>query len=104
MTDDNRDERDRGVDFEGLEDELASYDYPTTVGDLVDDYGDHELKHSNGSVTLRELLEPASADQELESEDEARTTILNFVGSDAVGAEGYSDRGTDADNDDTGAV
>ena len=86
------DNRDRGVEFGDLPDDLAGEEYPLGKETLLDRYGDRELEHSNGTVTVRELLAPES-DREFQDADEVHETLLNMVGSEAVGREGYSDRG-----------
>lgn len=86
------DNRDRGIEFGDLTDDLESETYPLTKEDLLDRYGDRRLKHASGSVSLRELVS-AEGDREFENADEIHETILNMVGEEAVGREGYSDRG-----------
>jgi hypothetical protein len=104
MSDTDADEREQGIDFEGLGDELESHDYPTTAGALVDEYGDHELSLPSGSTTVGEVLGRTNDEQEFDSAEEVETAIYNFVGDDAVGAENYSDRGTGADENESDAV
>lgn len=86
------DNRDRGIEFGDLTDDLESESYPLSKGDLLDRYGDRELEHSGGTVTVEELL-VEEGDREFENADEIHETMLNMVGSEAVGREGYSDRG-----------
>lgn len=99
MTDETQN-REQGVEFGDLADELESHDYPATASELVADYGDYELGLPNGEETFEETLGPlAESDNEetYESAEEVEQTILNMVGSKAVGREGYSDRGTSSD-------
>lgn len=100
---DEDDTRASGIEFGDLNDELESHDYPATIADIVEAYGDHELGLPEGSTTVESVLSPMleaeSGDganeegDEYESADEVREAILTMVGDDAVGPEGYSDRG-----------
>lgn len=87
------DDRDRGVEFGDLTEDLESEAYPLTKTELLEQYGDRQLEHASGSSSVRELL-GEEGDDEYESADEVHETILNMVGEEAVGREGYSDRGT----------
>jgi hypothetical protein len=92
------DGRQQGVEFGDLDAALESHDYPATVEELLDAYGDHELGVSGGERSLRDVLGPLEA-QEGEhygSAEEVRQMVLAMVGDEAVGREGYSDRGTGA--------
>lgn len=108
------DTRKLGVEFGELTEELASHDYPATGEELVAAYGDYELDLPGGSETFREILgkrRSETGDDEdirFESADEVQQSVLNMVDSDAVGREGYSDRGgslerkqTEENQDDT---
>ena len=86
------DNRDRGIEFGDLTDDLESESYPLSKAELVERYGDRELEHSSGEVTLEELL-VEEGDREFEDADEIHETILNMVGAEAVGRQRYSDRG-----------
>lgn len=86
------DNRDRGIEFGDLTDDLESESYPISKAELLEQYGDRELEHASGSVTVRELL-VEEGDREFEQADEIHETILNMVGADAVGRQRYSDRG-----------
>lgn len=105
MTDSDSDDREQGIDFGDLEDELESHDYPVAKDDLVEEYGDRELDLPEGSTTFGEILdgyEPTDGD--FESADDVRSAVMNMVGDDAVGPEDYSDRGTGTDENESGAV
>lgn len=93
---DQTDTREQGVEFGALADELDSHEYPATAGELVDAYGDHELELPNGQQTFGDVLGPLEAqdDERYESAEEVRQMVLNMVADEAVGREGYSDRGT----------
>ncbi|WP_158058768.1 DUF5789 family protein [Halorussus halophilus] len=97
---DSDDGRELGVELGDLEDDLESADYPMDSGELMDKYGDRELDLQGGSETLREALATGD-DETFESADEVEQAILNRVSSEAVGREGYSDRGSDAADDNT---
>jgi len=103
-----RGEREQGVDLGALAEELEAHDYPTTNETLIEEYGAHELVLAEGSESLREVLGELPTDESYDSADAVRQMIFNMVGADAVGREGYSDRGgiagdrndIDASNDD----
>jgi hypothetical protein len=98
------DSREQGVDIGPLADELESHSYPTTTSELVDEYGDYELDLPKGSQTLEEVLgELEGTDEEYETPNEVRQMIYNAVGSEAVGREGYSDRGSDSGTGEVGS-
>lgn len=86
------DNRDRGIEFGDLAAELESESYPLSKQALVERYGEHELEHSSGTVTLEEVL-VEEGDREFRDPEEVHETILNMVGSGAVGRQRYSDRG-----------
>ncbi len=97
--------REQGIDFGSLADELDSHSYPATTREIVDEYGDHEVDLPNGSKTLEEILgDLQDEDQEYDSAEEVRQMVFNMVGSDAVGREGYSDRGGVAGDSDSNAA
>ncbi|WP_435156232.1 DUF5789 family protein [Haladaptatus sp. DFWS20] len=96
------DDREQGIDYGPLNEKLEQHDYPTSAETLIDEYGEHEIDHQNGAETLQEVFEPLteSDGQTFESADQVRQMILNMISSDAVGREGYSDRGSEqVDND-----
>ncbi len=96
------DSRDLGVEFGELDEKLAQHDYPVTVEEIIDDYGDHELELSGGEESVHEVLEPYTEqpDQQFNDADEVKQAILNMVGTEAVGRPRYSDRGVSDDEDD----
>jgi hypothetical protein len=91
------DDREMGVELGDLDDDLESHEYPASTNELIEAYGDRELGLSRGTETVREALEPAG-DETYESAQEVRQMIYNMVGSEAVGREDYSDRGSAPDN------
>jgi len=96
------DSRTRGVEFGPLDDELENEEYPMEKDEVVERYGDYELDLEDGEVTVREVLEPLG-ETSYESADEVRQGILNMVGDEAVGREGYSDRGGHTQGSDEGS-
>jgi hypothetical protein len=85
-------DREQGVEFGALADELASHDYPATTDELLDAYGDHELDLPGGSETFAAVLGTQTTEQRFESSEAVRQTVFNMVSADAVGRRGYSDR------------
>lgn len=97
MTDQN-DTRQQGIEFGAFEDTMESLDYPIDHADLVAQHGDAELELPDGTSSLEDVLDPLQdEDQTYHDAEELETMILNMVGDDAVGREGYSDRGTSTD-------
>lgn len=86
------DNRDMGLEFGDLEDDLASEDYPISKEELLEKYGDREVEHSGGESTVEEMIGPLGR-EEFEGQDEVHQSILNMVGNDAEGRKRYSDRG-----------
>lgn len=88
-----QDDRIQGVDVEDLNDLLESLDYPITVDELIDRYGDREIDRTNAEpITLEALFDQAGEDR-YESPDEVRQMVLTLMPRDSVGRAGYSDRG-----------
>ena len=92
------DNRDMGIEFGDLGEDLANEDYPLTRDELLEKYGDREIEHASGSSTVREVLGTEGPDR-YEGEDEVHQTILNMVGTEAVGRDRYSDRGGSTPNE-----
>ena len=86
------DNRDMGIDFGELENDLEDEEYPISKDELLEKYGDRELEHSSGETTVEEVIRPLGRD-EFEGQDEVHQSILNMVGDDAEGRQNYSDRG-----------
>lgn len=97
------DSRELGVEFGDLAADLDDHSYPTTVGELVEEFGDREIELSGGEESFREVLDPYTdePDQQFTDAGEVRQAVLNMVGEGAVGEAGYSDRGVDSEGDDT---
>ena len=89
-------DREMGVELGDLNDDLEAHDYPASSEELIEEYGDRELDLPKGSKSFDEVMEPVS-EKTYEEADGVRQDIFNFVGSDAVGRENYSDRGAAAD-------
>jgi hypothetical protein len=94
------DTRQHGVEFGAFGYRMDSLDYPLDHDTLVGEHGDAEIGLPDGSTRLDELLAPLQdEDQTYQDAEELETMILNMVGDDAVGREGYSDRGTSSEAD-----
>lgn len=89
--------REQGVEFGEFEKTMEEIDYPIDHEEVVEQHGDAELGLPDGETTLEEVLAPLEDDQQTyEDAGELETMIMNMVGDDAVGREGYSDRGDEA--------
>lgn len=96
------DNRDRGIEFGDLGDDLAEESYPMSKATLLERYGDRELEHASGTVALREVL-PEEGEREYGDIDDVQDSVLNMIGEAAVGREAYSDRGAGiAEQDENG--
>lgn len=82
-----------GVDFTDLEPVLEDLSYPITKEEFVEEHGDHSIERTSADpITVREVFEGTGEDT-FESGREIRQAVLNLMPRDAVGREGYSDRG-----------
>lgn len=96
---DRDDTRQHGVEFGAFGDRMDSFDYPLDHDTLIENHGDAEIGLPDGSTRLEELLAPLQDEgQTYQNVDELETMILNMVGDDAVGREGYSDRGASTES------
>lgn len=86
------DNRDMGIEFGDLNDDLSQEDYPLSKDELLEKYGDRELEHASGTTTVEEVIGEMGRD-EFDGEDEIHQAILNMVGKGAEGRPQYSDRG-----------
>jgi hypothetical protein len=91
------DSREQGVELGPLADQLDAHSYPATTAELVDEYGDHEIELPDGTESFGEVL--GGTEETYESSEEVREMLYTMVGSDAVGREGYSDRGGIAEDE-----
>ncbi len=96
MTAVSDDSRAHGVAFGDLQEELESLDYPASRETLVDRFGSRELDLVDGTTALEEVLSRDPADRTYRSAEAVRRAATRLVGSDAVGREGYTDRGTNS--------
>lgn len=102
MTDED-DAREHGIEFGDIEDELESMNYPVDNETVIERHGDAEIGLPDGSTSLEEILEPLQdEDQTYQNTDEVTTMVKNMVDADAVGREGYSDRGPSTEPDRNG--
>ena len=92
------DNRDMGIDFGDLDEDLSNEDYPMTREELLEKYGDRELEHAGGTTTVAEVVEPLGR-EEFDGHDAIHQTILNMVGRGAEGRPRYSDRGGSTPNE-----
>ncbi|WP_122087985.1 DUF5789 family protein [Halalkalicoccus subterraneus] len=98
MSDD--DSREQGVEFGEFEETMEEIDYPIDNDELLEQHGDDELELSGEPTTLSEVLDPIQDDEQTyETEEDLETMVMNMVGDDAVGREGYSDRGGSAESE-----
>ncbi|MFC6726515.1 hypothetical protein ACFQE1_19535 [Halobium palmae] len=94
----SNDDREQGVDFGELDDDLDSHEYPAEKETLIEEYGDRELELPKGEMTLEEALEGYQpTDGEFRDADAVRSAVKNMVDAEAVGREGYSDRGVEGE-------
>jgi hypothetical protein len=94
MSDTN--DRQMGIELGDFNDTLEAHDYPASANELTEEYGEHELGLPKGSKSFAEVLEPVG-EKTYDSAEDVREDVFNFVGSEAVGREDYSDRGTAGD-------
>jgi hypothetical protein len=97
-TDQTEDSREQGVEFGSLAEELEAETYPIEKEELLDRYGDRELVLEDDTTTLEEVLEPLGQD-EFESADDVRQSVLTMVSDEAIGRKDYSDRGGETDTE-----
>lgn len=98
---DDDESREQGVEFGEFEETMEEIDYPIDNDELIEQHGDEELELSGESTTLEEVLAPLQDnDQTYEDAGDLETMVMNMVGDDAVGREGYSDRGGSAESED----
>ena len=84
--------REHGVEFGPLADELESEDYPMDNEELLERYGDLEVEVKGRNQTVAELVGPLG-DTTFENFEGVRRSVVGMVDESAVGREGYSDRG-----------
>ncbi len=92
MSNESDDSREHGVEFGALAEDLENLSYPLSHEELLNQYGDRELELVGESTTLSEILAPEN-EREYEDAEGVRQAIFNMVGEEAVGREGYTDRG-----------
>lgn len=87
------DNREQGVSFGDLWNDLQDEEYPVSKSGLLAEYGDQTIQHADGGSTLSSLLDPMGITQ-FDSAQEVRQSILTMVKEGAEGRTDYSDRGT----------
>ncbi|WP_135829447.1 DUF5789 family protein [Halorussus halobius] len=95
MGDGDTDDREMGLELGNVVDALDDEDFPIDAEELMAEYGDREVGLPDGEERLDEVL-ATGGDEQFESADELEQTILNRVGGEAVGRQGYTDRGAGA--------
>lgn len=98
MANDSDDTREQGIEFGDLIEDLEDESFPLSHETLLSRYGDHELGLFDDQVPLREVLSPEQ-EQEYEDVESIRQAVFSMVGDEAVGREGYSDRGGNVTHD-----
>jgi len=91
MSDNGSDSRASGVGFRSLGAKLGDEPFPMANRELLARHGDHELELADGTTTLGAILAPL--EREYEDVESVHRAVLTMVGDDAVGPEGYTDRG-----------
>lgn len=97
VTDSDSNRREQGIDFGELDERVDEGEFPMTTDELIENYGEVELGLPDGTKTVEEVLGSSDVEsQEFESMQEIREAVLGMVDDDALGREGYSDRGGQA--------
>ncbi|AGB17185.1 hypothetical protein Halru_2604 [Halovivax ruber XH-70] len=96
MSDENREQ---GVELGELGTKLEEHDYPASQDELLEAYGEEEVKMDEETTTFQELLEPFNEDG-YESAAEVEQAIVTMVGDEAIGRKNYSDRTPPAPGED----
>ena len=91
------DDRESGIDFGDLDEDLETESYPLTTDELLAEYGDRKVSYADGSESVAELLGPLN--DTYDSVEQVRQAIFNMVSEGAEGRENYSDRGTSHQNE-----
>lgn len=89
---DEDDQRKHGVELGRLAEKLDQFSYPVDEETLLERCGEHELDLEGGTTTLGDVL-GRGGKETYESSADVERRILAMVDTDAVGREGYSDRG-----------
>ncbi|EMA68173.1 hypothetical protein C461_06314 [Halorubrum aidingense JCM 13560] len=92
MTTNQGDDREQGVEFGPLADDLEDEEYPMDLETLLERYGDRELGLGDDTATLRTVL-GSQGEVTYESADDVRQSIIGMVSDEAIGRKNYSDRG-----------
>lgn len=73
------DDREQGIDFGELDEMHEQQNYPVTMDELLDEYGEYEIEHSNGTTTLRDIVGPLEQENHTyESAEEVRQMFINI--------------------------
>lgn len=82
----------RSLGMEDVDELLDPGRMPTTTAELIDEFGDREVRYPRGTDRIEDILR-TSGTETYETVDELQLAILNGVGRNAVGRPRYSDRG-----------
>ncbi|WP_135823314.1 DUF5789 family protein [Halorussus ruber] len=100
MSESGDDSREMGLELGDLKADLEDADYPLDAEELMEQYGDYEIGLPDGEESFREVM-VTGGDETFESADEVEQAILNRVSAEAVGRQGYSDRGAGNEGENT---
>lgn len=70
MTDqnDSTENREYGIEFGSLTEQLAAHEYPATTEEIVDAYGDQSIELQKGARTLKEVFSSTAQDPDESNE------------------------------------
>ncbi len=74
-----------------VDDSIATHTYPATAGELIDEYGDIELRIPDGQETFGDAL-GRLGETTFEDAEDARLATYSAVSNNAIGRRNYSDR------------
>lgn len=86
------DEREHGIEFGDLSEALERLEYPASLEDVRREVGDHDLEVPDGTTTVSEALDGLQGET-FDSPEAVLEAVKNMIGGEAVGRQGYSDRG-----------
>lgn len=71
--------------------QIGTHEFPATSEEVIEQFGDLELTHPNGTETLGEALGRLGTET-FETAEEAQFATYSAVSSDAIGRKHYSER------------
>ena len=75
----------------GTEAIFVDSQYPTTTAEIISEYGDSEIRLTNGTETVGEIL-GRLGEETFETPEAIRQSLLSGVSHKAIGRRFYSDR------------